>query len=165
MTIDLAVAVALISTAFAAIATIASFLQVTKVTQSNEVNVYIEMRREYGADDMRQAVRTLAAFWRANRSADIPAAFLEEKRQNPDVADALRGHARLVTNYFCNAARLRQGGFISAKLLRLLIDESGLNVFYAVATPIALVANRNHPSGRYSRFLQRYLKQHGEGMS
>ncbi len=151
---------------FAAFAALANSVQARRAQQSNNVGVYLGMMKEYGSPEMRDAIAALAAFWREHRAAqpDIMEAFRDYAQTDPEGATILRGHCRLVSAYFVNAARLYEAGLIPRTLLILLISHPGLNVFYEVAVPVNLAKSADHNSGRHVRVLQEVVAKHGAGI-
>jgi len=151
---------------FAAVAAVANLFQAARSAQANEVNVYIEMQRVYSSEEMRTAILELALFWRTHkdRFSSMGHAYGAEAKDDPKNAKILHGYSRLLSSYFVNAARLYETGLVSRKLLRALISQSGLNVFYDVAIPINRVENEYHNSGEYESLLRQVVPKHGAGI-
>jgi len=149
----------------AALAAIASLLQVRSAAHGNEIDAYLRLMQDYGSPEMRGAISDLAAFWRDRRESFETAgeAFLAERERDPDAASKLRGQCRLLTSFFGNAARLHDTGFISRRLFRLLISRPGLNVYYDVCEPINLARNPTGHSKKYGAVLRRVVRQYGDG--
>jgi len=151
---------------FAAVAAVANLFQAARSAQANEVNVYIELQKIYSSEEMRMAILELALFWRTHkdRFPSIADAYGAEAKSSPENAKVLHGHSRLLSSYFVNAARIYKTGLISRKLLRTLISQSGVNVFYEVAIPINRFENEYHNSGEYESLLRRTVPRHGVGI-
>lgn len=150
---------------FTAIAALANSIQARKAAQANNVSVYLEMLKDYGSPAMREAISSLAAFWRARRSEypNVADAYRAYIRTHADGDRVLRGHSRLLSAYFVNIARLYEAKVISRQFTELLIAHPGLNVFYDVAVPINLEKNPHHNSGKYATLLKQVLPKHGAG--
>jgi hypothetical protein len=159
-----ALALTAISAICAAAAALASLLQARRSAQGNEVNVYLTLMREYGSKEMRESIAELARFRRERDGQAIADALVNELSLNPKRASELKGHARALSAFFVNAARLHEGNFISRKLLVSLISRPGLNVFYEVAVPINLAKNPRHTSGDYVAALKKVVPGHGGGI-
>ena len=151
---------------FAAVAAVANLFQAKRSAEANEVNVYIEMQKVYSSEAMRTAILELALFWRTHkdRSSSIADTYGAETKSAPENAKTLHGYSRLLSSYFVNAARLYETGLISRKLLRALISQSGLNVFYVVAIPINRFENEYHNSSEYESLLRGIVPRHGAGI-
>lgn len=157
---------AAISAFFAAAAAMANLIQAFRAAQSNEVTVYLQMMEEYASADMRGAISELSKFWREQRETgdSVAEAFTKLSAADPGAASKLRGHCRLISNYFTNAARLREAKLVSPRMLKLLITHPGLNTFYDVAVPINLSKNPHHNSEKYAQMLRRVVTKHGNGI-
>lgn len=157
---------AAISALASAIAAMTSLAQARGTAQGNEVNAYLRLMEDYGDPAMREALLELGKFWRDRRESfpDSGAAWTALNASDPDAAKEVRGHTRLVSNYFGSAARLYEVGLISRKLFRLLISRPGLNVYYEIVVPINVVRNPAGHTAHYVRVLKRVVKQYADGL-
>ena len=157
---------AAVSAVASAIAALTSLAQARGTAQGNEVNAYLRLMEDYGDPAMREALLELGRFWRERRDSfpDSGAAWTALNASDPDAAKTVRGHSRLVSNYFGSAARLYEAGLISRKLFRLLISRPGLNVYYDVVVPINVVRNPTGHTTHYVRVLKRVVKQYADGL-
>ncbi|HYD86236.1 MAG TPA: hypothetical protein VEA80_02065 [Vitreimonas sp.] len=157
---------AAVSAVASAIAALTSLAQARGTAQGNEVNAYLRLMEDYGDPAMREALLELGRFWRERRDSfpDSGAAWIALNETDPDAAKAIRGHSRLVSNYFGSSARLYEAGLISRKLFRLLISRPGLNVYYEIVVPINVVRNPAEHSAHYVRLMKRVVKQYADGL-
>jgi hypothetical protein len=151
---------------FTAIAALANSIQARRAAQANNVAIYLQMLESYGSPEMRDAISSLAAFWRERKTQypNASEAYTDYFALNKDGASELRGHSRRLSAYFMNAARLYEAGIITRRFLLLLINHAGLNVFYDVAVPINLIKSPHHNSGKYAVLLKSVLSTHGNGI-
>ena len=157
---------AAVSALASAIAAFTSLAQAKGTAQGNEVSAYLRLMEDYGDPAMREALLELGKFWRERKGSftDAGAAWSALNEADPDAANAVRRHSRLVSNYFGNAARLFEAGLISRKLFRLLISRPGLNVYYEIVVPINVVRNPAGHTAHYVRLLKRVVKQYADGL-
>lgn len=156
---------AAVSAGAAAIAAGANWLQSRHAARANSVTVYLEMMKEYTSPEMRTAISDLATFWeRLERGQSVADAYRDLSTHKPERAAELRGMSRMASYYFVNAAKLFEAKMIDEALLKLLVTQSGLNVFYDVAVPINLVRNPNDNSSRYAQLLKTVVPVHGSGL-
>jgi hypothetical protein len=163
---DYVFALAAISALASAVAAMTSLVQARGATHANEVNVYLRLMEDYGSPAMQEALLALGRYWRERKEgafANAGEAWLADSQRDEEVARTVRRHARVVSHFFSSAARMYEGGFISRKLLRLLISRPGLNVYYDVVAPINM---RRSPKGEtfsHIRTLKKVLPKYGDG--
>ncbi|HRK64014.1 MAG TPA: hypothetical protein PLN53_06425 [Terricaulis sp.] len=159
-------AFAAVSAVASAVAALTSLFQARRAAQANEVSVYLRLMEDYGSQEMRDALLFLGQFWRERREtfSDAGSAWVQELEANEPYAREARRHARLVSNYFGSAARLFEMGFISSKLLRLLISRPGLNIYYDIVAPINIRRSPKGHTDHYVRLLKRQVRQYGDGL-
>lgn len=157
---------AAVSALASAIAALTSLAQARGTAQGNEVNAYLRLMEDYGHPAMREALLELGTFWRDRRESfpDPGAAWTALNETDPEAAKLVRGHSRLVSNYFGSAARLYEAGLISRKLFRLLISRPGLNIYYDIVVPINVARNPAGHSTLYDRTMKRVLKKYADGL-
>ncbi|MCX7358264.1 MAG: hypothetical protein NT015_09000 [Alphaproteobacteria bacterium] len=163
---DFVFMLAAVSAFASAVAALTSLAQARGTVQGNEVNVYLRLMEDYNAPSMREALYALGAFWRDHQSkfSEPGVAWLEMNSSDPEKAKEVRGHARLVSNFFGSAARLYEAGFVSKRLFRLLILRPGLNVYYVIVAPINVVRSPNGETMHYLRVLKRVVPQYADGL-
>ena len=150
---------AAISAAFAAVAALANLWIARRATKSNEVNIFLEFSDRYRDPKIRDAVKTLAEFWRSNKDAGVAHAWLELKHSNDAQADEISSASRILGGYFLHAAQLYNLRLVSKPVVRELISRPGLNIFYEVVAPITLAQQPSDNSGRVERSIwTRHLK-------
>ncbi len=152
-----------ISAFFAAIAAIANLGQARKASQANEVNIYIALLKQYGTNEMREAIATMAKLFK-QQNGRIVEWYAGEYQRNPQSAENLYKMARPIVSHFVHCAILFESGLISKKLLREIISTPGLNVFYQVAVPLTLAGNPHNDVKNYMSVLKRCVDKHGDGL-
>lgn len=156
---------AAVSAVASAIAALTSLMQARGTTQANEVSVYLRLMQDYSDGGMQESLLALGEYWslRKDQFPNAGDAWMSDLAQDADLAAKIRRHARRVSHFFGAAARLYSAGFISGRLLRLLISRPGLNVYYDVVCPINVA---RQPKGQAAHFLQtlkRILPIYGDG--
>ena len=159
---NLAIWLSAFSAFFAAVAAIANLAQARKAAQSTEVDVYLQMSDKYASPEMRNAISTLVDFWKDSKG-DVVKYYNNEVASNPQAASGIRGHARYVSHYFVNIARLYEAKLISKHLFRILIYHPGLNIFYQVSVPLNITKNPNNDIATYVSVLKKVANRYGDG--
>lgn len=155
--------VAAASAVASAIAAGAAWIQVLRLSQSNEVSAFLHLMDQYAQPEMRLAVSELSKMARIARlkNQTIIDHYLSLDQES---SDKIRGMSRVVSSYFVDCVRLYELDLISRKLFYAACYHPGVNVFYEICVPLNKYKNGGHNSVRAKRVLKVLIPQHGNGL-
>lgn len=164
--------VAVVSAAFAAVAALATLWVARGTTRGNEVQVFLEFSDRYRGQEVRNAIRLLAGFWRDNQDIGVAKAWLDLRGSDDTFAEEIAAACRLLGSYFDFAIQLYDLGLVSKPVVRELINHPGLNVYYEVVVPVMEAQFPKRALGQVSetvdrrllRKLRRLRKKFGSGI-
>ena len=155
--------IAVVSAIASAIAAAAAWIQVYRLSQSNEVSAFLHLMDQYAKPEMQTAVRGLSKLWRVSQLKD-QSIVTHYSSLDENSSEHIRGLSRTVSSYFVDCVRLYELGLISRKLFYAACYHPGINVFYEICVPLNKHKNGGHNSVRAMKVLKVLVQQHGDGL-
>jgi len=159
---DLATQVAIIATFAALMSALGAILTLLRLRRAEQATFFLQMTDRYNHPEMQQALQELASWYKDN-----PADFVERWKRELTIDNAegrqLEISRRQVNRYFTNISQLYRAGYIDKKLASMLINVSGINIYYQVVIPMG-IARYGVTENKNPDTLKRIQRKHGAGL-
>lgn len=117
----------------------------TASESAGELQLLHRLLERYGSPPMSNALRTLRT-WKEARGADFADVWIEAMKTEDRQAREVDRARRYVKNYFCNALRLYEAGYVRRQFVCEVASHDGINLLYDIVEPLERALNPNYSS-------------------